>query len=86
LACAVRTLHHSLQSVHAMVSVDNLMFSDETMDFIKEEIEEKIDKDDNFLPSSSTVIFGGETQRLDDNLCTIPSFCTQLSWFYYMRV
>jgi len=52
-----------------MDSLDNLMFSDETMDFKKEEIEEKIDINDNFLPSSSPAINGEETQRLDD---TIP--------------
>jgi len=33
-----------------MDSLDNLMSSDETMDFIKEEIEEKIDIDDIFCP------------------------------------
>jgi len=47
-----------------MDSLDNLMSSDETMDFIKEEIEEKIDIDDIFLPSSSPAINGEEPQRL----------------------
>ena len=51
-----------------MDSLDNLMFSDKTMDFIKEEIEEKIYIDAIFLPSSSPGIYGEETQRLDDNL------------------
>jgi hypothetical protein len=51
-----------------MDSLDKLMFSDEMMDFKKEEIEEKIDIDDNFLPSSSPAINGEETQRLDDNI------------------
>jgi hypothetical protein len=51
-----------------MDSLDNLMFSDETMDLIKEEIEEKIDIDDIFLPSSSPAINGEETQRLGDNI------------------
>jgi len=64
LACSVCALHHYLQSVHVMDSLDNLMFSDETMDLIKEEIEEKIDIDDNFLPSSSPAINGEEPQRL----------------------
>ena len=55
-----------------MDSLDNLMFSDETMDLIKEEIDEKIDIDDNFLPSSSPAINGEETQRLDDNIPYLP--------------
>ena len=48
--------------------LDNLMFLDETMDFIKEEIKEKIDIDDIFLSSSSPAINGEEPQRLDDNI------------------
>ena len=55
-----------------MDSLDNLMFSDETMDLIKEEIDEKIDIDDNFLPSSSPAINGEEPQRLDDNIPYLP--------------
>jgi len=51
-----------------MDSLDNLMFSDEMMDLKKEEIDEKIDIDDNFLPSSSPAINGEETQRLDYNI------------------
>jgi hypothetical protein len=43
--------------------LENLMFSDEAMDCIKEEIEEKIDVDANFLPSSSPGIYGEETKR-----------------------
>jgi len=40
------------------------MFSDKTMDLMKEETEEKIyNDDDNFLPSSETVINGKETKR-----------------------
>jgi len=48
--------------------LDNLMFLDETMDFKIEEIKEKIDIDDIFLPSSSPAINGEEPQRLDDNI------------------
>jgi len=39
------------------------MFSDITMDSIKEEIKEETDKDDNFLPSSAPGINGEETKR-----------------------
>jgi hypothetical protein len=39
------------------------MFSEKTMDFIKEEIEEKIYIDGNFIPSSSPGIFGDENKR-----------------------
>jgi len=39
------------------------MFSDKTMDLKKEEIEEKIYIDGNFLPTTDTVIDGKETKR-----------------------
>jgi len=41
----------------------NNMFSDKTMDLKKEEIEEKIYIDGNFLPTTDTVIDGKETKR-----------------------
>ena len=39
------------------------MFSDITMDLIKEEIKEETDKDDNFLPLSAPGNNGEETKR-----------------------